>query len=172
MTEVDLRSVKNAVNTRVCVLVLTNVNISQQVRCGTDDLLYPCVWEMHKKAALGGVGAACCTCRKYTHTNTPKVLISFTNTRAHFRSPKRSKNPIQSHKPNKDKCICFIFQRRIGKVICLASLWARNVYCAGGPLLRKLLGNACQSEARLQPWIDGWLQALKLPVVTEAKGLS
>lgn len=140
------------------------------MRCGTDDLLYPCVWEMHKKAALGGVGAACCTCRKYTHTNTPKVLISFTNTRAHFQSPKRSKNPIQSHKPNKDKWICFIFRRRIGKVICLASLWARNVYCAealcwesywGMPARVKLVFNP-ELMAGSRPWSSQWWQKQKV----------
>lgn len=65
------------------------------MRCGTDDLLYPCVWEMHKKAALGGVGAACCTCRKYTHTQTLPKCSYHSQTHVHiFKALKDRKTPF------------------------------------------------------------------------------
>lgn len=171
MTEEDLLSVKYAVNTHLCFCVCAlactlhsrvTVNMSEWVSCDTDELLYSDGWETHGKAALGGVSMSH-TCHAHIHTKV-FLLLPHTHTRACAHIQDISTHSVT---PSQIKTNGFILFSRGDCYLALffmrqkCILWVR-------PRWGELQGVPARVKPSLPVWIDGWLQASILPVVTGA----
>lgn len=142
------------------------VNMSERPCRGTDELLYSDGCEAHRRAALG------VSMSHVSHKHT-QMFISLhqmhaSHTQTDFQRHLRDLHPktqLSHTKPNKDKWIYFIFQRRL---LFGSLLYEPEMYIVSEASVGRDTGGACQSEAQSPAWIDDWLQALKLPAVTGA----
>lgn len=125
---------------RVCVRALlqarspsrVTINMSERVCCGTDELLYSDWWEAH---SAGGGFSVSNMHYQHRHAHT-----DFQRAGKHL----RPKTPFSHTKPNKDKWIYFIFQRRLFASL----LYEPEMYIVNEASVGGATGGACQSQAQ------------------------